>query len=219
LPAGDCIDCFQCVNVCPTGVDIRKGSQLDCIQCGLCIDACDTVMRKIGRPERLIAYDNEINIKRRLAGLPAVFKPVRARTALYTAVIAIVGGFMLYTLATRHSVALSVIHDRNPIFVTLADGGIRNGYNLRIINKNLAPREFFLSVEGLPTSVVEIVGLPLGARHAIEIGPDQTQEIRVLVSNYEHAPAASTPIVFQIVDTKTKERAQARDYFRAPQKD
>lgn len=218
-PAGDCIDCFQCVNVCPTGVDIRKGLQLDCIQCGLCIDACDTVMRKIGRPERLIAYDTEINVKRRMAGLAPVFNPVRARTILYAAIIAIVGGFMIYTLATRHSVALSVIHDRNPLFVTLADGAIRNGYNLRIINKERSTREFFLTVDGVPASVVEIVGLPLGARQVIEVGPDQTQEIRVLVSNYQHNPPASTPIVFQVKDTQTGERANARDHFRAPQKD
>src|SRR5581483_7410816 len=62
---GDCIDCYQCVAVCPTGIDIRNGAQLDCIQCGLCIDACDTVMKKIGRPKRLIGYDNDINIHRR----------------------------------------------------------------------------------------------------------------------------------------------------------
>ena len=65
LPAGDCIDCLQCVHVCPTGVDIRGGPNLGCIQCGLCIDACDAVMEKIGRPARLIAFDTDINIKRR----------------------------------------------------------------------------------------------------------------------------------------------------------
>jgi len=218
-PAGDCIDCFQCVNVCPTGVDIREGSQLGCIQCGLCIDACDAVMRKIGRPERLIAYDTEVNVKRRMAGLPSIFNPVRVRTLLYIGIIAVIGGFMIYTLATRHSVALSVIHDRNPIFVTLADGAIRNGYSLRVLNKELTPREFFLTLEGLPASVVEIVGLPLGARKVIEVGPDQTREVRVLVSNYEHAPPASTPITFHIADTQTGERAKAQDHFRAPQKD
>ena len=69
LPAGDCVDCNQCVAVCPTGVDIRDGASLGCIQCGLCIDACDTVMAKIGRPERLIAYDTEVNIRRRAEGL------------------------------------------------------------------------------------------------------------------------------------------------------
>ena len=68
LPAGDCIDCLQCVHVCPTGVDIRNGPNLDCIQCGLCIDACDAVMTKIGRPTRLIAYDTDLNIQRRQEG-------------------------------------------------------------------------------------------------------------------------------------------------------
>src|ERR1700733_12320954 len=62
LPAGDCIDCYQCVAVCPTGIDIRDGAQLGCIMCGLCIDACDTVMKKVERPTRLIAYDNDINM-------------------------------------------------------------------------------------------------------------------------------------------------------------
>jgi cytochrome c oxidase accessory protein FixG len=219
LPAGDCIDCFQCVHVCPTGIDIRDGTQLGCIQCGLCIDACDTVMRKIGRPERLIAYDNDMNVKRRLSGQAPILKLIRARTALYTAIILIVGGFMIYTLATRHSVALSAIHDRNPIFVKLADGAIRNAYTLRVINKELQPREFFLNVEGVPAAVVEIVGLPLGARRVIEVGPDQTHEVRVLVSDYSFSPPASAPITFHIIDTKTGERAQARDHFRAPQKD
>ncbi len=101
-PAGDCIDCFQCVYVCPTGVDIRNGPNLGCIQCGLCIDACDAVMAKIGRPARLIAYDTDLNIKRRQAGRARrSYKIVRLRTVLYAAIIAVVGAIMLYTLATR----------------------------------------------------------------------------------------------------------------------
>ena len=100
-PAGDCVDCLQCVVVCPTGVDIRDGPNLGCIQCGLCIDACDTVMAKVGHPTRLIAYDTNLNIKRRQAGKPAVFRIVRARTVLYAAIIAVVGGVMAYALATR----------------------------------------------------------------------------------------------------------------------
>ncbi len=119
-PAGDCVDCNQCVAVCPTGVDIRHGSQLGCIQCGLCIDACDSVMRKIGRPERLIAYDTEVAIKARASGQPAP-KPklLRPRTMIYLALIAIAGGAMLYQLATRAFLEISVIHDRTPLFVTL----------------------------------------------------------------------------------------------------
>ena len=109
LPAGDCIDCGQCVAVCPTGVDIRKGLQIDCIQCGLCIDACDTVMAKINRPARLIAYDTDLNVKRRHCGEPAGFKLVRGRTVLYAVIMLVVGGIMIFTLATRDLSGISVI--------------------------------------------------------------------------------------------------------------
>ena len=149
LPAGDCIDCLQCVHVCPTGVDIRNGPNLGCIQCGLCIDACDAVMAKTGRPARLIAYDTDINIHRRQDGKAPLYKIVRARTALYAAIIAIVAGVMLYTLATRRSEGITVIHDRNPIFVRLADGSIRNAFTVHILNKSLETRLFLLTVDGL----------------------------------------------------------------------
>src|SRR5438270_971613 len=99
--AGDCIDCYQCVAVCPTGIDISDGRQLDCIQCGLCIDACDTVMNKIGREPRLIGYDNDINIHQRLAGEREIYRMVRPRTIVYVAMIGGVGGVMLYALLTR----------------------------------------------------------------------------------------------------------------------
>src|SRR5690606_4633275 len=128
LPAGDCIDCNQCVAVCPMGVDIRKGLQLDCIQCGLCIDACDSVMTKIGRPPRLIAYDTDMNVLARMEGRPEVRRIVRPRTILYAGLIALVGAIMLISLAMRERIDLSVMHDRNPVFVRLSDGSIRNAF-------------------------------------------------------------------------------------------
>jgi cytochrome c oxidase accessory protein FixG len=217
-PAGDCVDCFQCVNVCPTGVDIRDGSQLGCIQCGLCIDACDTVMRKIGRPIRLIGYDTEVNVKRRIAGLTPAIRLIRVRTLLYLAMIALIGGAMTYTLATRHSIALNALHDRNPVFVRLADGGIRNAYTLRIINKDLGPRELRLTLDGLPEGSIEIVGVPTRDHNTIAIGPDQTLETRVLLTSNKRPLPASLPVTFTITDTQTGERAQAHDHFRAPEK-
>ncbi|MFN3348960.1 cytochrome c oxidase accessory protein CcoG [Pseudorhodoplanes sp.] len=218
LPAGDCIDCRQCVNVCPTGIDIRNGSQLECIQCGLCIDACDNIMEKIGRPKRLIGYDSEINLKRRLDGQAPVQKIIRVRTVMYAAIIALVGAIMLYALLTRHAFDISVIHDRNPIFVRMADGAIRNGYTMRILNKRQEPRRFAVSVQGVPATVVEIMGLPLGSANIVEVGPDQSREFRVLVNSYEFAPPASTPIVFHILDLESREWAQTKDYFRAPER-
>src|SRR5690349_16181010 len=104
--AGDCIDCLQCVHVCPTGVDIRNGPDLGCIQCGLCIDACDAVMKKIDRPVRLIAYDTDINIKRRLGGQRPFYNIVRTRTVLYVVIMGVVAAAMAYALATRRAEAV-----------------------------------------------------------------------------------------------------------------
>jgi cytochrome c oxidase accessory protein FixG len=217
-PAGDCIDCLQCVNVCPTGIDIRNGPDLGCIQCGLCIDACDAVMNKINRQPRLIAYDTEMNVQRRQDGKEPVFRIIRTRTALYAGIIALVGGVMLYTLATRHDLALNVIHDRNPLYIRLADGALRNGYTIRILNKRLQSREFIIAVEGLSGTIVDVVGVPLRAdgRLVVDVGPDQTREIRALVTDYGAAPPASTRITFFAIDAETGERAQAPDHFHAP---
>ena len=218
-PAGDCIDCYQCVHACPTGVDIRGGSNLGCIQCGLCIDACDAVMAKIGRPARLIAYDTDLNIKRRQVGERAFVRIVRARTALYAAIIAIVGAIMLYTLATRHTESISVIHDRNPVFVRLADGELRNGFTVHILNKLLQTRNFVLSVEGLSDVDLRVAGIEgdNGRTVVVPVGPDQTREVRVLVSTYQALPpAASVKLTFWINDPATGRRASASDHFRGP---
>jgi len=133
--AGDCVDCYQCVAVCPTGIDIRDGAQLECIMCGLCIDACDTVMTKVGRPTGLIAYDTDINIARHAEGKPPIYRLVRPRTLVYAGLIVLVATVMLYTLLTRHALDISVRHDRNPLFVTLSDGSIRNAHTVHLLNK------------------------------------------------------------------------------------
>ncbi|HEY4773809.1 MAG TPA: cytochrome c oxidase accessory protein CcoG [Xanthobacteraceae bacterium] len=215
LPAGDCVDCLQCVAVCPTGVDIRDGANLGCIQCGLCIDACDAVMAKLGWPTRLIAYDTEVNIRRRLEGKPALLRVVRPRTVVYAGIIALVGAIMVYSLATRESLGLNVIHDRNPIFVRLADGAIRNAYTVRILNKRTVARRFALAIEGVPGASLEIVGEPTppDGDPAIEVGPDQTREVRVLVTDHGTG-APSSAITFTVIDRATGEAARASDHFR-----
>lgn len=219
LPAGDCVDCGQCVAVCPTGIDIRNGLQIDCIQCGLCIDACDAVMKKVGRPARLIAYDTDLNIQNRLAGKPVSVKLIRSRTVLYAAIIAIVGLVMVYALATRHDMAIKAIHDRNPIAVQLSDGSIRNGYALHLTNKTGQPRTYALAVDGVPRARIDVVGVPAAAegRVLIEIGPDQTREVRALVvSDAPMERRGARRIVFGVVDAATGAEATTTDHFRAP---
>jgi cytochrome c oxidase accessory protein FixG len=218
VPAGDCIDCLPCVSVCPTGVDIRNGPNLGCIQCGLCIDACDAIMAKVGRPTRLIAYDTEMNIKRRMEKQSPIYHIVRWRTALYVAVIAIVGSIMVFTFATRHAEGLTVIHDRNPIFVRLSNGALRNAYALHILNKSHETRTFSLLIEGLPGADVSIVGDTVTSGvPIIVVGPDQTREFRVLVTAQKSIPpAASLPVKFIVSDYETGIRAIATDYFNGP---
>ena len=217
--AGDCVDCLQCVHACPNGVDIRQGANVACIECGLCIDACDSVMKKLGRSTGLIGYDTQVNIKRRQDGKAPIFKLVRTRTVLYAAIIAVVGGIMLYTLATRGGEGISIIHDRNPMFVRLSDGSLRNAYTIRIVNKQLKHRDFILSVDGIPSSLIDFVGLPPRAdgQQLIDIGPDTTREVRVTVTDYSDTPPApSTSILFSLIDIDSGEVAQMRDHFFGP---
>ncbi len=219
LPAGDCIDCLQCVHVCPTGVDIRGGPDLGCIQCGLCIDACDAVMQKVGRPTRLIAYDTDVNIKRRQQGEQPIYRIVRGRTVLYALIIVLVGAVMAYALATRHNDGVSVLHDRNPLFVRLSDGSLRNAYTLRVINKSLEPKTFVLSLAGLPDADIDVIGSSsfAGSNPLIQVGPDQTREVRVLVTARDPvAPGASIPIVFSVVPNTGGYQASASDHFVGP---
>ena len=216
---GDCIDCYQCVAVCPTGIDIRDGAQLECIQCGLCIDACDTVMKKVGRPTGLISYDNDINIARRQKGEAPIYRIIRPRTVVYVLVIALVGGLMLYTLATRSLLEMNVLHDRNPVAVKLSDGSIRNAYTVRLLNKSGFDRVVAIDADGPVNATVHVVGADSVTpdRPMIVIGRDQTTELRLLVTApEENNPEKSVPVHFHVTDIGLGVAASATDNFVAP---
>ena len=220
LPAGDCVDCGQCVAVCPTGVDIREGAQLGCIQCGLCIDACDTVMSKIGKPRGLIDYETDVNIQRHLEGKDSVYSFVRPRTIIYVAMITGICGLMLFTLINRTLVDMNVLHDRNPLFVSLSDGSIRNGFTIRLINKANTPRDFEVSLVNAPEGfAMKAIGVKSDNPTAmiVPIEEDITKELRVQV----FAPKGSnlpksSDLLFNVRDTETGEAALVKDYFKAP---
>jgi cytochrome c oxidase accessory protein FixG len=216
---GDCVECLQCIHVCPTGVDIRQGPSLGCIQCGLCIDACDAVMKKIGRPTRLIAFDTDINIKRRQEGEAPFYRIVRTRTVLYSLIILIVGAVMVYTLATRRNDGISVIHDRNPLYVRMSDGSVRNAYTVRLLNKTTDATSFVLSVSGLPQADIEVIGSSIlsGGNPVIDVGPDQTREVRVLVTERGAiAAGTSVPVTFSVQRSTGGSAASAADHFFTP---
>jgi cytochrome c oxidase accessory protein FixG len=154
---GDCIDCNACVAVCPTGIDIREGSQIGCITCGLCIDACDEVMEKIGRPPKLIGYTTVLDSMLAAEGKtpePPLKRLFRPRTIAYFLVWSGIGLGMLFALGQRTRVDLSVQQSRNPTWVRLSDGSIRNNYTAKIRNMQARPRAMEIGVENLPGAVM-----------------------------------------------------------------
>jgi cytochrome c oxidase accessory protein FixG len=183
---GDCIDCNLCVAVCPAGIDIRDGQQLECIACALCIDACNSVMAKTGRPSGLISYSTLADYTAHKAGTrdpdhwPSFIRP---RTFIYIFVFAMIGLGLLVLLAVRDRLNLNVLHDRNPVYVQLSDGTIRNGYTVKILNKRPAPRTFRLSIEGLAGAGMYLAGSSEDGRDAmlVDVEPDRLKAIKVYV--------------------------------------
>jgi len=208
---GHCIDCNQCVAACPMGIDIRDGLQLECINCGLCIDACDEVMGKIDLPKGLIAYDTDANVQRRLRGEKARFRFVRPRTVLYTVVLVVVGAVMLLGLATRKTIDLDVLRDRNPNFVTLADGAVRNAYTLKVMNRADRARNFWLSLEGIKPRIVDVIGLgnvTLPTKISVEADKVRTLRVLVTVAPRDLKPGSSE-IEFTASDHRETRRVEA----------
>jgi len=179
---GHCIDCTACVQVCPTGIDIREGLQMECIACGLCVDACDGIMDKLGLPRGLIRYDTTHNQEAREAGIKERSHLLRPRTAYYSLIIAIVGAAMLYGLMNRAPVELHVLHDRNPLFVKLSDGRFRNGYDIKILNKTHEDKTYSLNIEGLEGAEIRVQGAGNIETDALPVFADSVGHFRVFVT-------------------------------------
>jgi len=185
---GDCIDCYACVAVCPTGIDIREGSQIGCITCGLCIDACDDVMEKIGRPPKLIGYTTVLDSTLAAEGKvpePPLKRLFRPRTIIYFMGWAGIGLGMLFALGQRTRVDLSVQQGRNPTWVRLSDGTIRNNFTVKVRNMQARPRTMEIGIEKLPGAVL---WTETGRRETaastvrVDVPADQTSSTRIFVA-------------------------------------
>ena len=216
---GHCIDCNQCVAACPMGIDIRDGPQLECIQCALCIDACNGVMKKVDLPSGLIAYDTYRNLAAAAEGGTARIRLARPRTIIYASLILVVAVVMLLTLITRSDLDVNVLRDRNPLFVTLSDGGIRNGYTVKILNKAHQERRFGLAVEGLPNPLITAVGWEDGEALEIDVGPDRLRSVKVFIAVAgEDLTAGSAPITLVLRDVEENLEHRSETVFRGPDK-
>jgi len=214
---GDCVDCNACVVVCPMGIDIRDGQQLECITCALCIDACNGVMAKLGRAPNLIGYDTLANDRRRAAGLASRYRLLRPRTILYATLWVLLGAVMVYVLATRSDLDISVLHDRSPMFVALSDGALRNGYTVHALNKQHAPRRLTLSIEGLPGAALTVIG-DQQQDSVLDVPADDLRSFRVYVREPAGAiEKPSTPFSFVLTDAATGRSVRYETMFRGPE--
>ena len=196
---GHCIDCTACVQVCPMGIDIREGLQMECIACGLCVDACNNIMDKIDLPRGLIRYDTTNHMEAKVKGGDEQFKFIRPRTIYYMCVIAIVGSIMLYALINRAPLQLNVLHDRNPLFVQLSSGEIRNGYVLKILNKTHDHNVYQISLVGLPNANIEVKAAGDADKDKLYVPADSVGSYHVYVSA-DVAPDRPRDITFKIKD-------------------
>ncbi|MDF1835023.1 MAG: cytochrome c oxidase accessory protein CcoG [Alteraurantiacibacter sp. bin_em_oilr2.035] len=218
---GDCIDCMQCVAVCPTGIDIREGPQIGCITCALCIDACDKVMADIDRPRGLIDYATLEDCESEAAGNEP--KPIwrtllRPRTLIYFSVWGATGLAMLFALGVRSHTELSVSPDRNPPFMLMSDGSIRNSFTLKLRNMESRPREMEIAIEGLPGALMwtdTIRRADAAPAQNVTVGPDQTATVRAYVIVPPQTPAGDFAFTLTSLDAQ-RETDRVETGFTAP---
>ncbi|MBY5410842.1 cytochrome c oxidase accessory protein CcoG [Rhizobium leguminosarum] len=243
LPIGDCVDCNACVAVCPMGIDIRDGQQMECITCALCIDACDDVMDKLGKPRGLIAYatlsEYSSNMSLATDGGRTSVQPskvrnedgtfvsavrhfdwrivFRPRIVFYAVVLALIGVAMAVHLAFRERLELNVVHDRNPQYVLESDGSIRNGYTLRVLNMVPAPRDVTITLVGLEGATMRIPELGKQDRRSFTVHaePDAATTLKVFVTRKPEG-AEISEFLFVTEDTGHSDRATYRAAFNAP---
>lgn len=152
---GDCIDCMLCVQVCPTGIDIRDGMQLKCIACGLCVDACNSIMHKMHFAPGLVRYDAEANLLS-AAPQPPKVDWKRLKVIGYGISLILMTAYLVYSIGHRHNFEHSTQQIRQPLFVVLSDGQIRNRYQIRLTNISGQEMHYQISVAGIPASSLDL---------------------------------------------------------------
>lgn len=207
LKLGSCVDCTLCVQVCPTGIDIRKGLQYECIACAACIDACDGVMDKMSYPRGLIRYTTQNALEHKPTRI------VRPRTIIYAVIL---GGLLTafgVGLAKRTPVDVDVIRDRNALYRLLEDGRVENVYSVKILNKTERAHRFVVSVRGAGELTVE----PQPAQFEVASGEVFPATVRVRRPAYE--PLGPQDVEFEVRATDDpKLEAETRARFLAPTK-
>ena len=210
LNLGACIDCTLCVQVCPTGIDIRKGLQYECIGCGACADVCDTVMDRMGYARGLVKYSTQSAVKHGWTAAQTLRRVLRPRVLVYAAILGAVMLAMAISLALRTPFKVDVVRDRGTLARIVAGGKLENVFRLQIMNATEADQRYRISVEGMP-------GLSVDSEDTVAVESTQSRWFAVRVRlPFEGAGAGSHPIRFNIEAITSSARVSEKSVFIVP---
>ena len=192
LGLGDCVSCTLCVQVCPTGIDIRNGLQYECIGCGACIDVCDEVMDKVGYPRGLIKYSTENGMNQGWTTAQMLRRAFRPRVLVYSGILLVITLAVMTSLFTRTPLRVDVIRDRGALAREVEQGRIENVFRLQVMNATESTQRYVITVDGLP-------GIMIASDAEVEVLPTEVRSavIRVQVPPGT-AATGSHPIRFEI---------------------
>jgi cytochrome c oxidase accessory protein FixG len=210
LNLGACVDCSLCVQVCPTGIDIRKGLQYECIGCGACADVCDTVMDKVGYPRGLVKYTTQNAMTQRWTPAQTLRHVFRPRILVYSSILGAIVIAMLVSLSMRTPFKVDVVRDRGVMARIVSGGNLENVYRLQVMNATESNQNYRLTVSGLK-------GITLGSDSVVAVESTQSRWVAVRVQlPYDAAPAGSHPIQFEITSIDSPGKLTEKSVFIVP---
>ena len=210
LSLGACVDCTLCVQVCPTGIDIREGLQYECIGCAACADVCDTVMDKMNYPRGLIRFSTQTAMDNQWNGSQIWRRVLRPRVLVYAAVLSALCIGLSWSLVVRVPLKVDVVRDRGALSRIVAGGKLENVYRLQIMNATEQPQRYRIAASGLE-------GLVLGSDAEVDVGPAESRGVAVrLQIPYGSASPGSHPIYFSIGDTAGQAHLNEKSVFLVP---
>ena len=210
LNLGSCVDCTLCVQVCPTGIDIRKGLQYECIACGACADVCDTVMDKMGYEKGLIKYTTQNALSQHWTKSQTLRHVLRPRVFVYTAILAVIVITMLVSLALRTPFKVDVVRDRGVMARIVAGGKVENVYRLQVMNATEMTQRYKISAAGLP-------GLFVASEDTVTVDSTESRWVAVRVqAPFDVAAPGSHPMHFEIMSLDSTGLLQEKSVFLVP---
>ena len=199
---GDCVDCGLCVQVCPAGIDIREGLQYKCISCGLCIDACNSIMDSFQFPRGLIRYDAEVNLDQAKPAPPRLHWK-RLNILGYGVALLGMSGLLIYSIATRQSFDSTISQIRQPLYVVMSNGDIRNRYQIHLTNKMSQPVRYRIATPNLPAGALDI-----GNFQELQLQAGRSALVQASVRLSAEQAARTNNVVFHITPINVPGKTQ-----------